>query len=126
MDGRTETHIIQMACVPVSEGHSRWTLRLLKEKARVELDIPVGRATIRETLKNELYPHKNSYRCIPPKENAEFIAHMEEILDISEMPYNPAIPVVCMDEKPYQLLVETRNPLPMHPEDTQKIDSEYI
>ena len=29
---------------------------------------------------------------------------MEDILDIYEMPYDPAVPVVCMDEKPYQLL----------------------
>lgn len=51
MDGRAEAHIIQMACSPAPEGHSRWTLRLLEEKARVELDVPVGRETIRETLK---------------------------------------------------------------------------
>lgn len=51
MDGRNEARIIQMACGPVPEGHSRWTLRLLEEKARVELDIPVGRETIWETLK---------------------------------------------------------------------------
>ena len=51
---------------------------------------------------------------------------MEDILDIYEMPYNPTVPVVCMDEKPYQLLGEAREPLPMRPGDTQKIDSEYI
>lgn len=51
MDGRTEARIIQMACGPVPEGHSCWTLRLLEEKARVELDLPVGRETIRQTLK---------------------------------------------------------------------------
>lgn len=51
---------------------------------------------------------------------------MEDILDIYEMPYNPAVPVVCMDEKPYQLLGETREPLYMCPGDTQKIDSEYV
>ena len=51
VDGRTEARIIQMACGPVPEGHSRWTIRLLEEKARVELDVPVGRETIRETLK---------------------------------------------------------------------------
>lgn len=55
----------------------------------------------------------NDYWCIPPKENAEFVANMEDILDIYEMPYNPEIPVVCMDEKPYQCLGETRTPLPM-------------
>ena len=65
-------------------------------------------------------------RCIPPKENAEFVARMEDILDIYEMPYNPMVPVVCKDEKPYQLLGETRKPLPMRPGDIQKVDSEYI
>ena len=51
---------------------------------------------------------------------------MEDILDIYEMPYDPAVPVVCMDEKPYQLLGEVREPLSMRPEDTGKIDSEYV
>ena len=51
---------------------------------------------------------------------------MEDVLDIYEMPYNPAVPVVCMDEKPYQLLGETRAALPIRPGDTQKLDSEYV
>lgn len=51
---------------------------------------------------------------------------MEDILDIYEMPYDPAVPVVCMDEKPYQLLGETRGALPIRPGDTQKMDSEYV
>lgn len=40
---------------------------------------------------------------------------MEDILDIYERPYNTQLPVVCMDEKPYQLLGEVRDPLPMRP-----------
>lgn len=51
---------------------------------------------------------------------------MEDILDIYEKPYDPAVPVVCMDEKPYQLLGEAREPLPMRPGDTRKVDSEYV
>lgn len=50
---------------------------------------------------------------------------MEDILDIYERPYNAQIPVVCMDEKPYQLLGEVRDPLPMRPGDDLKTDSEY-
>ena len=68
----------------------------------------------------------NDYWCIPPKENAEFVAAMEDILDIYEMPYDPSLLVVCMYEKPYQRLGETREPLPMRPGDDQKTDSEYI
>lgn len=51
---------------------------------------------------------------------------MEDILDIYEMPYNPQIPVVCMDEKPYQLLGETRDPLHVRCGNTKKIDYEYV
>ena len=50
---------------------------------------------------------------------------MEDILDIYEMPYDPERPVVCMDEKPYQLLGEATEPLPMRPGNDQKVDSEY-
>ena len=59
----------------------------------------------------------NEYWCIPSKEDAEFVACMEDVLDVYELPYNPARPVVCMDEKPYQLLGDVRKPLPMRPGD---------
>jgi transposase len=51
MNGRAEAKIIKIACGPVPEGHSRWTLRLLEDKARIELDVPVSRNTIARTLK---------------------------------------------------------------------------
>jgi len=44
---------------------------------------------------------------------------------VYERPYNPDIPVVCMDEKPYQLLGEARESWAMRPGDDRKIDSEY-
>lgn len=50
-DGRTEAHRIQIACGPAPEGHSRWTIRLLEEQARIELETPVSRETIRRVLK---------------------------------------------------------------------------
>ena len=51
---------------------------------------------------------------------------MEDVLDVYELPYDSQRPVVCMDEKPYQLLGEAREPLPMRPGDDLKIDSEYV
>ena len=48
---------------------------------------------------------------------------MEDVLDVYELPYNPQIPVVCMDEKPYQLLGEARDSWAMRPGDTKKVDS---
>ena len=51
---------------------------------------------------------------------------MEDILDVYELPYDENRPVVCMDEKPYQLLGEVKTPLPMMPGSDRKTDSEYI
>mgnify|MGYP000124630534 CR=1 FL=1 len=67
----------------------------------------------------------NDYWCIPSKEDADFVACMEDVLDVYELPYDPMYPVVCMDEKPYQLLDDVRQPLPVRPGDNQKTDSEY-
>ncbi|WP_406543935.1 IS630 family transposase [Pseudobutyrivibrio sp.] len=62
---------------------------------------------------------------MPKKNDPEFVAAMEDVLDVYERAYNPNIPVVCMDEKPYQLLGEVRKPLPMRPGNDAIIDSEY-
>jgi len=51
---------------------------------------------------------------------------MEDVLDVYERPYDQNIPVVCMDEKPYQLLGEARESWAMRPGDDKKIDSEYV
>ena len=67
----------------------------------------------------------NDYWCIPSKEDADFVVCMEDVLDVYELPYDPARPVVCMDEKPYQLLGDVREPLPMRSGDDRKTDPEY-
>lgn len=63
---------------------------------------------------------------IPPHANGEFVARMEDILQVYHRPYDPAIPVVCMDEKPYQLLGHARDPIPASPGRDLKEDSEYV
>ena len=125
-DGKAEAVIIAKACSKAPDGYARWTLSLLAEECAVVLEEPLSRATIGRVLaRNELRPHLNDYWCIPPEEDAEFVACMEDVLDLYQMPYDPKRPLWCMDEKPYQLLGETREPLPMRPGDVTKIDSEY-
>jgi hypothetical protein len=48
---------------------------------------------------------------IPLTEDGEFVAHMEEGLDIYAQPYNPKCPVICMDQRPVQLQREVRTPI---------------
>jgi len=62
---------------------------------------------------------------IPPAADAEFVAGMEEVLDTYAEPANPAVPVVCMDEQPTQLLKETRTPIPATRDHPKRVDYEY-
>jgi hypothetical protein len=50
---------------------------------------------------------------------------MEDVLDLYAEPYDPQYPQVCFDEVPYQLVSETRMPLPMQPGKPQRYDYEY-
>ncbi|WP_242490045.1 IS630 family transposase [Noviherbaspirillum cavernae] len=61
-----------------------------------------------------------------PHADAEFACQMEQVLEVYRRPYDPAHPVVCMDEQPRQLIEEVRPPLPMQPGQPEKVDYEYI
>ena len=62
---------------------------------------------------------------IPPKENAEFVAAMEDVLEVYQRPYDPLRPQVCLDETSKQLIKETRQPFPARPGRPARIDYEY-
>ena len=51
VDGRIEARLIEIACSPAPEGHSRWTIRLLEDEMKMILDEPISREAIRRTLK---------------------------------------------------------------------------
>jgi hypothetical protein len=68
---------------------------------------------------------KIEYWVIPPEQDAEFVAGMEEVLGIYAKAYDPKDPVVCMDEQPVQLLKETRVPIEATKEHGQRVDYEY-
>jgi hypothetical protein len=64
--------------------------------------------------------------CIPPEQNAAFVAHMEQVLEVYKRPYDPRHPVVCMDEQSKQLISECMKPQPMVPGRPLRIDHEYV
>ena len=68
---------------------------------------------------------KIQYWVIPPKASSEFVANMEEVLDVYSRPHDAAFPVVCMDEQPVQLLKETRIPIPASKAHARRVDYEY-
>ena len=68
---------------------------------------------------------KMQYWVIPPEADAEFVASMEEVLETYEKPYDPACPVLCMDEQPVQLIKETRRPIKATAKHPKRVDYEY-
>ena len=57
--------------------------------------------------------------------SADFVAHMEDVLDLYAEPYDPQRPVVCFDESSTQMLAHVREPLPAKPGLPRREDYEY-
>lgn len=62
---------------------------------------------------------------IPPDQNGNFVAQMEQVLDVYKRPLDPQYPVIYMDESPKQLIAETRIPISCSPGQPTKYDYEY-
>lgn len=74
--------------------------------------------------KNELKPWQREHWCLS-KLDAAFLAAMEDVLDVYALPYDPAIPTVCLDEKLVTLHGDTHPPLPVQPGKPERVDYEY-
>ncbi|MEM9410246.1 MAG: IS630 family transposase [Planctomycetota bacterium] len=127
LDGKAEATLIATACSEAPEGRSRWTLRLLADRLiALEVVDSVSHECVRATLKkNELKPHLKEQWVIPPEKNAEFVAAMEDVLEVYQRPYDPKRPVVCLDETSKQLVGETRNSIPAKRGTPAREDYEY-
>jgi hypothetical protein len=79
-----------------------------------------------DVKKTKLKPHIKKQWCIPPKQNGEFAAKMEDILEVYALAYDEQTPLICMDERPVQLLGEKLEPLPVKPGKAAKEDYEYV
>ncbi len=64
--------------------------------------------------------------CMAGKPSAEFVYHMEDVLEVYHRPYDPKRPVVCVDETFKQLIGETREPLPPRPGAVERYDHVYV
>lgn len=113
LKGKDEAMLIAIACSEPPDGRSRWTLSLLAERLVALTDLEsISTETVRRHLaENELKPWQKRMWCIP-KVDAEFVARMEDVLDLYSEPADPRRPVVCFDETPVQLVGETRTPRP--------------
>ena len=121
-----EALLVATACSSPPEGRARWTLELLAG-AMVKLTDhdSLSRETVRRRLaENHLKPWQRDMWCIP-KVDAEYVARMEDVLDLYAEQPDPKRPVVCFDESPTQLIGEARQPIPAAPGRPQRFDYQY-
>ena len=126
LTGKEEALLVATACSSPPAGRSRWTLELLAgELARLTTRQSVSRETVRRRLaENDLKPWRKDMWCIP-QVDAEYVARMEDVLDLYAESPDPNRPVVCFDESPTQLIGEVRTPIPAKPGQLERYDCEY-
>jgi hypothetical protein len=82
--------------------------------------------TVRRRLNEmDLKPWQKKMWCIP-KVDAEFVARMEDVLDLYAQAPDSTRPVVCFDETPRQLIGEARVPVKAKPGQPARVDYEYV
>jgi len=126
LTGSEEALLIATACSAPPAGRAWWTLALLAE-AVVALTphARVSRHTIgRRLAENDLKPWRQKMWCVP-KIDAEYVARMEDVLDLYTHPPAAGTAVVCVDESPRQLIGEVRQSTPVAPGRPARHDYEY-
>ena len=126
LSGKEEALLVATACSSPPEGRARWTLELLAG-AMVKLTEhdSISRETVRRRLaENDLKPWRKDMWCIP-QVDGEYVARMEDVLDLYAEAPDPKRPVVCFDESPTQLIGEVRQPIPPEPGQIERYDCEY-
>jgi transposase len=124
---KEEALLIATACSAPPAGRARWTLALLADAmVRLTRHSSLSSETIRRRLaENQLKPWQKKMWCIP-KVDAEFVARMEDVLELyAEVP-DEQRPVVCFDETPRQLIGEARVPVVAKPGKRARFDYEYV
>ena len=126
LDAKQEATLIALACSEPPKGRAKWTMQLLADRLVVLTDVEsISAETIRRRLQeNELKPWQKRMWCIP-EVDADFVANMEDVLDLYEQPRDEKKPLVCFDETFKQLVHETRVPVRPKPGRTARYDYEY-
>ena len=126
LSGKEEALLIATACTNPPQGRVRWTLELLADTfVKLTEHEELSRETVRRRLaENDLKPWRKDMWCIP-KVDAQYVARMEDVLDLYAETPDPQHPVVCFDESPTQLIGEVRQPIPAEPGKPLRYDCEY-
>jgi transposase len=126
LSSKEEALLVATACSSPPAGRARWTLELLADAiVKLTPHESLSRETVRRRLaENDLKPWRKDMWCIP-QIDADYVARMEDVLDLYAEAPDPKRPVVCFDESPIQLIGEVRQPIPATPGQIERYDCEY-
>ena len=126
LSGKEEALLVATACATPPAGRARWTLDLLAgEMVKLTAHESLSRETVRRRLADaDLKPWRRKMWCIP-EVDADYVARMEDVLDLYAEAPDPRRPVICFDESPIQLIGEARRPIPPEPGQIERYDCEY-
>ena len=126
LTGKEEALLVATACASPPKGRARWTLKLLAGAiVKLTEHKSLSHETVRRRLaENDLKPWRKDMWCIP-QVDGEYVARMEDVLDLYAEASDSRRPVVCFDESPVQLIGETRQPIPAKPGRLERYDYEY-
>jgi len=116
LSAKEEALLVATACSTPPPGRARWTLELLAdEMVKLTDHAQLSCETVRRRLcENHLKPWRKDMWCVP-RIDGEYVARMEDVLDLYAEAPDPQRPVVCFDESPVQLIGEVREPIPARP-----------
>jgi transposase len=122
-----EALLVAVACSEPPKGRACWTFQLLPdEMVSLTAHSSLSDETVRRRLAEvDIKPWQKKMWCVP-KIDAEYVARMEDVLDLYEEPADPKRPVVCFDETPRQLIGEARIPVRAEPGKRARYDYEYV
>jgi len=126
LSAKEEALLMATACTKPPPGRARWTLELLAgELVRLTEHESVSTETVRRRLhEKDIKPWQKKMWCIPAIDG-EYVARMEDVLELYGEERDPSFPVVCFDESPTQLIAETRLPTPAKSGVRERYDYEY-
>jgi transposase len=126
LTGKEEALLVATACAKPPTGRKRWTLALLANEMvkLTDHDSLSGETVRRRLAENDLKPWRRDMWCIP-QVDGEYVARMEDVLDLYAEAPDPERPVVCFDETPVQLIGEVRQPIAAAPGQPERYDYEY-
>jgi transposase len=121
-----EALLVAVACSKPPPDRARWTLELLAGAVvRLTAHPALSRETVRRRLHEKaLKPWQHQMSCLPAVD-AEFVARMEDVLELYAARPPRTMPVVCFDETPTQLIGEARAPCLPVPGQPARFDYEY-